>query len=151
VAYLAGPWHVSLVFRSHPSKLVNSLKGVSARLLRKEYDSHIRSYLWGGHVWSGSYFAGSVRTQVDGEHMAAVGAGDELVRMRAVLARTGRRMRVLRRRTPDRRQAVHRKPEAARLTVQTKAQRTPALRTSEPRMRFTPALKGGALRKVRGR
>ncbi|WP_406257411.1 transposase [Streptomyces chartreusis] len=31
------------------SKLVHSLKGVSARLLRKEHDSHIRRYLWGGH------------------------------------------------------------------------------------------------------
>lgn len=41
------------------SKLVNSLKGVSARLLRKEYDAHVRRYLWGGHFWSGSYFAGS--------------------------------------------------------------------------------------------
>jgi hypothetical protein len=41
------------------SKLVNSLKGVSARLLRKGYDAHVRRYLWGGHFWSGSYFAGS--------------------------------------------------------------------------------------------
>ncbi|MET8054823.1 IS200/IS605 family transposase, partial [Streptosporangium sp. NPDC005286] len=37
----------------HPPKvalstLVNSLKGVSARLLRKEYPAHIRKYLWGG-------------------------------------------------------------------------------------------------------
>ncbi|MFF6852573.1 IS200/IS605 family transposase, partial [Streptomyces antimycoticus] len=39
--------------------LVNSLKGVSARLLRKEYDAHVRRHLWGGHFWSGSYFAGS--------------------------------------------------------------------------------------------
>ncbi|MEV4379295.1 IS200/IS605 family transposase [Streptosporangium sp. NPDC049644] len=43
-----------------PSKLVNSLKGVSARLLRKEYAAHVRSHLWDGHFWSGSYFAGSV-------------------------------------------------------------------------------------------
>ncbi|MFG2375280.1 IS200/IS605 family transposase [Streptomyces sp. NPDC048504] len=42
------------------SKLVNSLKGVSPpRRLRQEYDSHVRRYLWGGHFWSGSYFAGS--------------------------------------------------------------------------------------------
>ncbi|WP_435864262.1 IS200/IS605 family transposase [Streptomyces mirabilis] len=31
------------------SKLVHSLKGVSARLLHKEHDSHTRRYLWGGH------------------------------------------------------------------------------------------------------
>lgn len=41
------------------SKLVYSLKGVSARMLRKEYDNHVRRYLWGGHFRSGSYFAGN--------------------------------------------------------------------------------------------
>ncbi|MEU3163324.1 IS200/IS605 family transposase [Streptosporangium sp. NPDC006930] len=56
--------HVHLLVHYPPkvqlSKLVNSLKGVSARLLRKEYETHIRRYLWGGRFWSGSYFAGSV-------------------------------------------------------------------------------------------
>ncbi|MEU8146810.1 IS200/IS605 family transposase [Nonomuraea sp. NPDC048901] len=42
------------------SKLVNWLKGVSARMRRKEYSTHVRKHLWGGHFWSGSYFAGSV-------------------------------------------------------------------------------------------
>ncbi|MGW8989711.1 IS200/IS605 family transposase [Streptomyces zhihengii] len=55
--------HVHLLVQYPPkvqlSKLVNSLKGVSARMLRKEYDSHVRRYLWGGRFWSGSYFAGS--------------------------------------------------------------------------------------------
>jgi len=41
------------------SKLVNSLKGVTARRLRQEYPTHVRKYLWGEHFWSGSYFAGS--------------------------------------------------------------------------------------------
>ena len=56
--------HVHLLVHYPPkvalSKLVNSLKGVSARMLRKEYSAHVRQYLWGGHFWSGSYFAGSV-------------------------------------------------------------------------------------------
>ncbi|MEE1671365.1 IS200/IS605 family transposase [Streptomyces sp. WAC07094] len=55
--------HIHLLVHYPPnvqlSKLVNSLKGVSARLLRREYDTHVRRYLWGGHFWSGSYFAGS--------------------------------------------------------------------------------------------
>ena len=55
--------HVHLLVHYPPkvqlSKLVNSLKGVSARLLRKEYDAHVRRYLRGGHFWSGSYFAGT--------------------------------------------------------------------------------------------
>jgi len=41
------------------SKPANRLKAVSARLLRKEHDAHVRRYLWGGHLWSDSYFAGS--------------------------------------------------------------------------------------------
>ncbi|MEV6156347.1 IS200/IS605 family transposase [Nonomuraea sp. NPDC052129] len=56
--------HVHLLIHYPPklalSKLVNSLKGVSARMLRKEYSAHVREHLWGGHFWSGSYFAGSV-------------------------------------------------------------------------------------------
>lgn len=41
------------------SKLVNSLKGVSARYLRKEHSAHLRRYLCGSHLWSPSYFAAS--------------------------------------------------------------------------------------------
>lgn len=56
--------HVHLLVHYPPkvalSKLVNSLKGVSARMLRKEFGTHVRKYLWGDHFWSGSYFAGSV-------------------------------------------------------------------------------------------
>jgi putative transposase len=55
--------HVHLLVHYPPkvalSSLVNSLKGVSARLLRKEYSAHVRKYLWGGHFWSPSYFAAS--------------------------------------------------------------------------------------------
>ena len=41
------------------SKLVNSLKGVSSRLLRKKNFPTMRKALWGSHLWSPSYFAGS--------------------------------------------------------------------------------------------
>ncbi|MFI6451478.1 IS200/IS605 family transposase [Streptosporangium amethystogenes] len=55
--------HVHLLVHYPPkvalSTLMNSIKGVSARLLRKEYPAHIRTYLWGGHFWSPSYFAAS--------------------------------------------------------------------------------------------
>ncbi|MDQ0847938.1 hypothetical protein QFZ68_007701 [Streptomyces sp. V1I6] len=50
------------------------------------------------------------------------------------------------RRAPDRCQAA-----APRLTVTTKAQSPPTLRAFGPRMAFTPALKGGAPAKIRGR
>jgi REP-associated tyrosine transposase len=55
--------HVNLLVNYPPkvsvSKLVNSLKGVSARLLRKKGYPTIVKYLWGGSLWSPSYFAGS--------------------------------------------------------------------------------------------
>jgi putative transposase len=55
--------HVHLLVHYPPkvalSALVGSLKGVSARLLRKEYPAYIRQYLWGDHFWSPSYFAAS--------------------------------------------------------------------------------------------
>lgn len=56
--------HVHLLVTYPPtveiSKLVNSLKGVSYRILRKEFGEQLRRYLWGEHLWSPSSFAGSV-------------------------------------------------------------------------------------------
>ncbi len=55
--------HVHLLVEYPPkiavSKLVNSLKGVSSRLLRKKEYPSIRSALWGDSLWSPSYFAGA--------------------------------------------------------------------------------------------
>ena len=41
------------------SSLVNSLKGVSSRLIRKKNYPAIRKKIFGGSLWSPSYFAGS--------------------------------------------------------------------------------------------
>jgi putative transposase len=41
------------------SDLVNSLKGVSSRMIRQKKYPSIRKKLWGGALWSPSYFAGS--------------------------------------------------------------------------------------------
>ncbi len=41
------------------SQLVNSLKGVSSRLIRKKKYPSITEALWGSNFWSPSYFAGS--------------------------------------------------------------------------------------------
>ena len=55
--------HVHLLVNYPPkvavSALVNSLKGVSSRLLRKRNYQSIRKKLWGNALWSPSYFAGS--------------------------------------------------------------------------------------------
>jgi len=41
------------------SALVNSLKGVSSRMIRKKNHPSLRKKLWRGALWSPSYFAGS--------------------------------------------------------------------------------------------
>ena len=55
--------HVRLLMNHPPkvavSKLVNSLKGISSLMIRKKNDPNIRKKLWGGALWSPSYFAGS--------------------------------------------------------------------------------------------
>ncbi|MBS3904326.1 MAG: IS200/IS605 family transposase [Simkania sp.] len=55
--------HVHLLIEYPPkvsiSKLVNSLKGVSSRLIRKKGYPSIQKGLWGDSLWSPSYFAGS--------------------------------------------------------------------------------------------
>ena len=55
--------HVHLLVNYPPkvaiSSLVNSLKGVSSRLLRKKEYPSLKEQLWGDALWSPSYFAGS--------------------------------------------------------------------------------------------
>jgi putative transposase len=54
---------VHLLVNYHPkvavSTLVNSRKGVSSRMIRQKKYPTIRKKLWGGALWSPSYFAGS--------------------------------------------------------------------------------------------
>jgi len=58
-----GDDHVHLLVNYPPklaiSRLVNSLKLVSARLLRKRNLPEVRQKLWGNHFWTPSYYAGS--------------------------------------------------------------------------------------------
>jgi len=55
--------HVHLLVEYSPklalSRLVGSLKGVSARLLKSKGYPEIDRNLWGKHLWSRSYYAGS--------------------------------------------------------------------------------------------
>ena len=55
--------HVHLLIEYPPtvtlSTFVNSLKGVSSRLLRREKFPEVTKRLWGGRLWSPSYFAAS--------------------------------------------------------------------------------------------
>lgn len=55
--------HVHLMIRFPAtvqlSKLVNSLKGVSSRYLRRDFSERITPKLWNGHLWSRSYYCGT--------------------------------------------------------------------------------------------
>lgn len=55
--------HVHLLVNMKPklsvSKIINALKGVSSRLIRKYNYPEVKEKLWGEHFWSPSYYAGS--------------------------------------------------------------------------------------------
>lgn len=55
--------HIHLLISCSPQHyipdIIKALKGVSARLLLKEYPQ-IKSKLWGGHLWNPSYFVATV-------------------------------------------------------------------------------------------
>ena len=55
--------HVHLLInyptKTSVSSLVNSLQGVSSRIIRKKNYPEIKKKLWGEALWSPSYFAGS--------------------------------------------------------------------------------------------
>ena len=56
--------HVHLLFRAHPamdlSRLVNNLKTVTSRLLRKEFSDELARFYWKPVLWHGAYYLGSV-------------------------------------------------------------------------------------------
>jgi putative transposase len=63
VEFEGGKDHVHLLVNYPPkvsvSRLVNSLKGVSSRMVRLEGYESIQKHLWGNALWSPSYFAGA--------------------------------------------------------------------------------------------
>lgn len=40
--------------------MIKALKGVSARLLMKEFGEELKRKLWGRHLWNPSYFVATV-------------------------------------------------------------------------------------------
>jgi putative transposase len=55
--------HIHLLIECSPQHyipdIIKALKGVSARLLLKEYPE-LKKKLWGGHLWNPSYFVATV-------------------------------------------------------------------------------------------
>lgn len=56
--------HIHLLINCSPQhyipSMIKALKGVSARLLMKEYGNTLKQKLWGGHLWNPSYFVATV-------------------------------------------------------------------------------------------
>ena len=56
--------HIHLLVNCSPQHyipdMIKALKGVSARILMKEFDEELKKKLWGGHLWNSSYFVATV-------------------------------------------------------------------------------------------
>ena len=56
--------HIHLLINCSPQHyipdMIKALKGVSARLLMKQYKEILQKELWDGHLWSPSYFIATV-------------------------------------------------------------------------------------------
>ena len=56
--------HIHLLIDCSPQQyipdMIKALKGVSARLLMKEFGNELKKKVWGGHLWNPSYFVATV-------------------------------------------------------------------------------------------
>ena len=63
--------HVHLLLSCSPQHyipdMIKALKGVSARLLMKEFGDSLRQQLWGGHLWNPSYFIATVSDRTESQ------------------------------------------------------------------------------------
>lgn len=63
--------HIHLLISCSPQHyipdMIKALKGVSARLLIKEYGSELKKQLWGGHLWNPSYFIATVSENTESQ------------------------------------------------------------------------------------
>lgn len=63
--------HVHLLIECSPQHyipdMIKALKGVSARLLMKEYGNTLKDKLWGGHLWNPSYFVATVSENTESQ------------------------------------------------------------------------------------
>lgn len=63
--------HIHLLIDCSPQhylpNIMKALKGVSARLLMKQYGAELKNRLWGGHLWNPSYFVATVSENTRGQ------------------------------------------------------------------------------------
>jgi len=63
--------HIHLLIDCSPQHyipdMIKALKGVSARLLMKEYGEELKKQLWGGHLWNPSYYVATVSENTESQ------------------------------------------------------------------------------------
>lgn len=63
--------HIHLLISCSPQhyipNMIKALKGVSARLLMKEYGNQLKEQLWGGHLWNPSYYIATVSENTENQ------------------------------------------------------------------------------------
>lgn len=63
--------HIHLLIDCSPQHyipdMIKALKGVSARLLMKEYGDELKKQLWGGHLWNPSYYIATVSENTESQ------------------------------------------------------------------------------------
>ena len=61
--------HVHLLISLSPQhnipNLMKAMKGVSARMLMKQYGNTLKKKLWGGHLWNPSYYIATVSDKTE--------------------------------------------------------------------------------------
>lgn len=68
--------HIHLLIDCSPQHyipdMIKALKGVSARLLFKQYGEELKSQLWNGHLWNPSYFVATVSENTESQVRAYI-------------------------------------------------------------------------------
>ena len=63
--------HIHLLINCSPQHyipdIIKALKGVSARLLIKEFGDTLKNKLWSGHLWNPSYFIATVSDNTEAQ------------------------------------------------------------------------------------
>ena len=63
--------HIHLLINCSPQNyipdMVKALKGVSARMLFKQYGDTLKNQLWGGHLWNPSYYIATVSENTEAQ------------------------------------------------------------------------------------
>jgi REP element-mobilizing transposase RayT len=58
-------YSTNIIWQKFNPDMLKALKGVSARLLMKEYGDELKKKLWGGHLWNPLYFIATLSEKTE--------------------------------------------------------------------------------------